>query len=142
DSARSLAESSSSRRVEFGEFLPFVELTYDYRYVSDKTQRNRRDERRDGVAFGDQTTFREAQTTTNELGLGVTQNLPWGGDLSANLRGRRARDRDSDFDTLGVNDEGNDIFVEGDDEISRDYRVDVEFGYTQPLLRGAGWTAG
>jgi outer membrane protein TolC len=142
DAARSLASTSSSRRGSQAEFVPFVDLMYDYDYVNDKTQRNRRDQRRQGTEFKEIDTFRQSQTTTNRGGVEARQNLPWGGSVRAAYGEQVVRHRDSRFDSIATDEDGNDVFVQGGDDIDRDYRADISLALEQPLLRGAGWTVG
>jgi outer membrane protein TolC len=148
NAARDLASSASQRRAQGAEFIPFVELVYDYDYVSDKTARTRRQEREAETPDDQLTRTRERERTTNHGEVRVTQNLPWGGSVGTSVGATEGRNRDRLFATTEVVESedptvpGSVVFIDSSTDVSRDYRSDAAFTYTQPLLRGAGWTVG
>jgi outer membrane protein len=143
NAARTLASSSSSRRAAFAEFIPFIDLTAATTFTESRRNRLRRSERQAGEDPEDFTRDREVETSVGTYRGEVSQNLPWGGEVSVVAERDRTRTVQRLFPDQGPFDPDN--FDPNDDpnrERSEEFDNSLTLRYDQPLLRGAGWLVG
>jgi len=133
--ARDLAAGASSLRAAQAEFLPFIELAYDYGLTDDRGNRTRRTDRQEAREEGldDPDPFNTdagTETVRNQGEARLTQNLPWGGSITG--RGTTSRTKTAQDQFTGADHTA----------ITRTFRNEVALDLEQPLLRGAGWLVG